>query len=183
VACAPWGGVSPQAGHQHDRGRGRPPRGRDHHHRGHLRRRLQQCDRRGLLRPLGPHRHRGPLARSGADDVRKVDETPLTRSEPPRRRTVRRARLLVAAPLAAVALASAAAIPAQADGPWWQIAAFPGQTVSRVAVVQGRVTALVGGVAMVQTASGFVAAAAPPPPAPRGSPPARTPGPSVPRVR
>jgi hypothetical protein len=79
---------------------------------------------------------------------------------------VRRARLLVAAPLAAVALASAAAMPAQADGPWWQIAAFSGQTVSRVAVVQGRVTALVGGAAMVQTASGFVAAATPPPPAP-----------------
>ncbi len=63
-------------------------------------------------------------------------------------------------------LASAAAVPAQAAGPWWQLVAFPGQTVSRVAVVQGRVTALVGGEAMVQAASGFVAAAAPPPPAP-----------------
>jgi hypothetical protein len=79
---------------------------------------------------------------------------------------VRRARLLVAAPLAAMGLASAAAVPAQAAGPWWQLVAFPGQTVSRVAVVQGRVTALVGGEAMVQAASGFVAAAAPPPPAP-----------------
>jgi hypothetical protein len=79
---------------------------------------------------------------------------------------VRRARLLAAAPLAAVALALAAAIPAQADAPWWQLVAFPGQTVSRVAVVQGRVTAVVGGEAMVQTASGFVAAAAAPPPAP-----------------
>ena len=79
---------------------------------------------------------------------------------------MRRARLLVAAPLAAMGLASAAAVPAQAAGPWWQLVAFPGQTVSRVAVVQGRVTALVGGEAMVQAASGFVAAAAPPPPAP-----------------
>ena len=79
---------------------------------------------------------------------------------------MRRARLLVAAPLAAVALISAAAMPAQADGPWWQLVAFSGQTVTRVAVVQGRVTALVGGAAMVQTGSGFVAAAAPPPAAP-----------------
>jgi hypothetical protein len=79
---------------------------------------------------------------------------------------VRRARLLVAAPLAAMGLASAAAMPAQAAGPWWQLVAFSGQSVSRVAVVQGRVTALVGGAAMVQAASGFVAAAAPPPPAP-----------------
>ena len=63
-------------------------------------------------------------------------------------------------------LASAAAMPAQAAGPWWQLVAFSGQSVSRVAVVQGRVTALVGGAAMVQAASGFVAAAAPPPPAP-----------------
>jgi len=79
---------------------------------------------------------------------------------------VRRARLLVAGPLAALALTSAAAMPAQADGPWWQLAAFPGQNVTSVAVVQGRVTALVGGAAMVQTANGFVAAAAPPPAAP-----------------
>ena len=79
---------------------------------------------------------------------------------------MRRARLLVAAPLAAMGLASAAAMPAQAAGPWWQLVAFSGQSVSRVAVVQGRVTALVGGAAMVQAASGFVAAAAPPPPAP-----------------
>jgi hypothetical protein len=76
------------------------------------------------------------------------------------------ARLLVVAPLAAVFLASAAAIPVRADAPWWQLVAFPGQTVSRVAVAQGRVTALVGGAAMVQTASGFVATAAPPSPAP-----------------
>ena len=79
---------------------------------------------------------------------------------------MRRARLLVAGPLAALALTSAAAMPAQADGPWWQLAAFPGQNVTSVAVVQGRVTALVGGAAMVQTANGFVAAAAPPPAAP-----------------
>jgi hypothetical protein len=78
----------------------------------------------------------------------------------------RRARLLVAAPVAVVALAAAAALPAQAAGPWWQLVAFSGQSVSRVAVVQGRITALVGGEAMVQTAAGFVAAAAPPPPAP-----------------
>ena len=83
---------------------------------------------------------------------------------------MRRARLLIAAPLAAVALAAAAAMPAQAAGPWWQLVAFSGQTVTRVAVVQGRVTALVGGAAMVQTASGFVAAAAPPP-----APPATVP--------
>ena len=79
---------------------------------------------------------------------------------------MRRARLLVAASLAAMALISAAAMPAQADGPWWQLVAFPGQTVTRVAVVQGRVTALVGGAVMVQSGSGFVAAAAPPPAAP-----------------
>jgi hypothetical protein len=64
-----------------------------------------------------------------------------------------------------MALASVAAIPVQADAPWWQLAAFAGQTVSRVAVVQGRVTVLVGGEAMVQTAAGFVPAATPPPPA------------------
>jgi len=87
----------------------------------------------------------GSVDHPGIDDARTVDEAPLTRSEPPRRRTVRRARLLVAAPLAAVALISAAAMPAQADGPWWQLVAFSGQTVTRVAVVQGRVTALVGG--------------------------------------
>ena len=69
-------------------------------------------------------------------------------------------------PLAAVTLGPAAATAAQAAGPWWQLAAFPGQTVTRVAVVQGRVTALVEGAAMVQTATGFVAAAAPPPAAP-----------------
>jgi hypothetical protein len=74
------------------------------------------------------------------------------------------ARLLVAVPLVATALVSAATSPALADVPWWQLAAFSGQTVSRVAVVQGRVTAIVGGEAMVQTATGFVAAAAPPPP-------------------
>jgi hypothetical protein len=85
---------------------------------------------------------------------------------PTRRHVARRARLLVAAPVAVVALAAAAALPAQAAGPWWQLVAFSGQSVSRVAVVQGRITALVGGEAMVQTAAGFVAAAAPPPPAP-----------------
>jgi hypothetical protein len=70
------------------------------------------------------------------------------------------------APLAATALAWTAATPAQAAGPWWQLVAFSGRSVSRVAVVQGEVTALVGGAAMVETAGGFVATAVPPPPAP-----------------
>ena len=76
------------------------------------------------------------------------------------------ARLLVAVPLAATALVSVATAPALANAPWWELAAFSGQNVSRVAVIQGRVTALVGDAAMVQTAAGFVAAAAPPPLAP-----------------
>ena len=83
-----------------------------------------------------------------------------------RRRVARGARLLLAVPLAAASLVSAAAAPALAAAPWWQLAAFSGQTVSRVAVVQGRVTLLVGGEAVVQTATGFVAADAAPPPAP-----------------
>jgi hypothetical protein len=65
-------------------------------------------------------------------------------------------------------MAAAAATPAQADAPWWQLAAFPGQAVPRVAVVQGQVTVLVGGRAMVRTAAGFVAATASPPPGPAG---------------
>jgi hypothetical protein len=76
-----------------------------------------------------------------------------------------RARALVAASIFVLALASAAATPVQADSGWWQLAAFSGQSVSRVALVQGRLTAVVGGEAMEQTASGFVPAAAPPPPA------------------
>jgi hypothetical protein len=83
-----------------------------------------------------------------------------------RRRVARGARLLVAVPLAATALVLAATAPALASAPWWQLAAFSGQNVSRVAVVQGRVTALVGDAAMAQTSTGFVAAAAPPPLAP-----------------
>jgi hypothetical protein len=75
----------------------------------------------------------------------------------------RGARLLLAVPLAAASLVSAATAPALAAAPWWQLAAFSGQTVSRVAVVQGTVTALVGGEAMVETSTGFVTAGAPPP--------------------
>ena len=60
----------------------------------------------------------------------------------------------------------AAATPAKAAAPWWQLVGFAGQRVSQVAVVEGRVTALVGDEAMVQTASGFVPAAAPLPRAP-----------------
>lgn len=78
----------------------------------------------------------------------------------------RGARLLVAVSLAGTALVSAATAPAQAAGPWWRLVAFSGENVSRVAVVQGRITALVGGELMVQTAGGFVAAEAPPPAAP-----------------
>ncbi len=80
-----------------------------------------------------------------------------------RRGRVRRAAAAIALPLGALVLASMAATPAEADAPWWQLAGFAGQTVSRVAVVQGRVTALVGGRPVVQTSGGFVAAAAPPP--------------------
>jgi hypothetical protein len=69
--------------------------------------------------------------------------------------------VIAAAPLVAVILAWTAVVPARADAPWWQLAAFPGQAVSRVAVVQGRVTALVGGEAMVQTATGFAPASTP----------------------
>jgi hypothetical protein len=85
---------------------------------------------------------------------------------PTRRRLARGAALLVGVPLAATAVVSVASTPALAAAPWWQLAAFSGQTVSRVAVIQGRVTALVGSQAMVQTATGFAAAAAPPPPTP-----------------
>jgi hypothetical protein len=56
-----------------------------------------------------------------------------------------------------------------AAGSWWQMVAFPGQVVSRVAVSGGRVLAVVDGRLMVQTASGFVAAPssiAPPTPQP-----------------
>ncbi len=82
---------------------------------------------------------------------------------PARRRTLRGAAAAIALPLGALVLASAAATPAQAASPWWQLAGFAGQNVSRVAVVQGRVTALVGGSPVVQTPGGFVAADAPPP--------------------
>jgi len=82
---------------------------------------------------------------------------------PARRRRVRGAAAAIALPLGALALASMAAMPAEADAPWWQLAGFAGQTVSRVAVVQGRVTALVAGRPVVQTEDGFAAAAAPPP--------------------
>ncbi len=78
----------------------------------------------------------------------------------------RGARLLVAVSLAGTAVVTAATAPVLAAAPWWQLAAFSGQTVSRVAVVGGKVTVLVGGEAMVQTSSGFVPAAASPPTAP-----------------
>ncbi len=52
-----------------------------------------------------------------------------------------------------------------AAAPWWQLAGFPGQAVTRVAVVQGRVVAVVNGRAMAAGGSGFTPAAAPPPPA------------------
>ena len=92
-------------------------------------------------------------------------EVPLTERRAAGAGVALRIRVLIGAPLAALALASPAAAPVQAAGGWWQLAAFAGQSVSRVAVVQGRVTALVGGRAMVQTASGFVPASGPPPPA------------------
>ncbi|MGO8686273.1 MAG: hypothetical protein ACLQT7_03680 [Candidatus Dormibacteria bacterium] len=88
---------------------------------------------------------------------------PLTRRPPARAGAALRARLLIGAPLAVIALTSLTALPAQAAGGWWQLVAFAGQSVSRVAVVQGRVTAVVGGQTTVQTASGFVAASGPPP--------------------
>jgi len=77
------------------------------------------------------------------------------------RRRVRAAAAVLA--VSAAALASAAATPAEAAAPWWQLAGFAGQTVSRVAVVHGRVTAVVEGRAFVQTPGGFTAAAAPAP--------------------
>ncbi|HYA00506.1 MAG TPA: hypothetical protein VEK76_09170 [Candidatus Binatia bacterium] len=51
-----------------------------------------------------------------------------------------------------------------ASPPWWQLAAFPGQTVSRVVLVDGRVVAVVSGEAMAQTPGGFVRTSPPPPP-------------------
>jgi hypothetical protein len=73
--------------------------------------------------------------------------------------------VLIGAPIAVIALASLTAPPAQAAGGWWQLAGFAGQSVSRVGLVQGRVTVLVGDEAMVQTTSGFVPSPEPPPPA------------------
>ena len=87
-----------------------------------------------------------------------------TGGTPARRRRVRGAAAAIALALGALAAVSTAAVPAEADAPWWQLAGFAGQTVSRVAVVQGRVTALVAGRAVVQAKDGFVPAAAPPPP-------------------
>ena len=83
---------------------------------------------------------------------------------PARSRRLRGAAAAIAPPLGALVLALMGATPAEADAPWWQLAGFAGQTVSRVAVVQGRVTALVEGRPVVQTSAGFVAATAPPPP-------------------
>ena len=77
----------------------------------------------------------------------------------------RRARVIIAAPLIAIALATAVAAPVGAEAPWWQLAAFPGQTVTRVALVQGRVLAVVGGEAEEQTATGFTPVSTAPPPA------------------
>ena len=82
----------------------------------------------------------------------------------PARRRLRGATAAIAVPLGALALASAATPPVNADAPWWQLAGFAGQTVSQVAVVQGRVTVLVQGRPFMQTAGGFAATTAPPPP-------------------
>jgi len=77
-----------------------------------------------------------------------------------------RAWALLTAPLLLLALQPAMAMPVEAATAWWQLAGFSGQSVSRVALVQGRLTVMVGGRPMVETASGFVPGAATPPPPP-----------------
>lgn len=73
--------------------------------------------------------------------------------------------------LGGILLAAAMSLMAPASGagaaPWWQLVAFPGREVSRVAVVDGRVVAVVDGAAMAQTRDGFVPTKAPAAPAPR----------------
>ena len=76
-----------------------------------------------------------------------------------------RRRALLAASMVALGLV-AAPLPAGAAGPWWQLAAFQGRSVTRVTMVSGRLVAVVGGMAMEQTqGGGFVPTAQPPAPA------------------
>jgi hypothetical protein len=80
----------------------------------------------------------------------------------PNRPSPRRfARLGAAVAVAALGLAGPAAVDAAA--PWWQLAGFPGQAVTGVAIVQGRLEVVVDGRAMAAGVSGFTSAPAPPP--------------------
>jgi hypothetical protein len=75
-------------------------------------------------------------------------------------------RLAAAALLALVAGGlSALAPPVGAAAPWWQLAGFAGDQVSRVALVAGRLVVVVDGTAMARSASGFRFSPTSPPPA------------------
>jgi hypothetical protein len=83
---------------------------------------------------------------------------------PAARPAARRRLAVLGAVLAVIASILSGSVTVDAAPPWWQLAGFSGQAVTRVVVVQGRVVAVVNGAAMVASGSGFSPAATPPPP-------------------